>query len=89
MRDDIHGFLVNEAVTGDVNSGPRGPGPVPWPAFVPAGAAPRKHAQESLRGGGGGGGPGGTVLVVNELEQYSMVDSWQEEFCAQWLQLVP
>lgn len=69
VRDSIHGFLVNQAVSGDVNSGPRGPGPVVWPAFSTSAA--------------------NTVLVVNELAEYTEVTSWQEDFCASWLVAVP
>ena len=39
VRDDVHGYLVNAAVSGDVNTGPRGPGPVTWPVFVPSGSS--------------------------------------------------
>lgn len=30
-----------------------------------------------------------TMLVVNELRNYSLIDGWQEEFCASWLPVLP
>lgn len=66
---DIHGWITNLAVSGDVNGGPNPPPasfPTGWPIYEAFGAS-------------------STILTVNELGQYSTVPGWQEEFCDGWL----